>query len=384
MTPKPHPWPAIASATVLSLLLVACASPGPPRPPSLNLSETVTDLTAQRSGDTVHFHWTTRSDTTDGIDVKGPMTAELCREMGIPTAPAHTSGPNSKQSSPTCTPLPRVPVKAGPSEATDTLPPNLATGPATLIAYRVRIFNSANRAANPSDPTYVAAGSPPPPILQLRANPSRAGATVQWQREPTSNDWIELDRKLISNNQPKKPANTAAPTNNLLAAHPTPPTEVRLQTPKDSPDPGGTLDHTVVKTQTYTYEAQRVRAVTLEGHALELRGALSPAVTVLIADIFPPQPPTGLAAVPGEAAGNLDLSWQPVPDADLAGYLVYRRAANATTFQRLTPKPLVGPAFTDATATPGQHYIYRVTAIDTTGNESQPSNEAEETATPNP
>ena len=48
----------------------------------------------------------------------------------------------------------------------------------------------------------------------------------------------------------------------------------------------------------------------------------------MIADTFPPQPPTGLDAVPGEAAKSgsqtvtIDLSWEPVPDADLAGYTI--------------------------------------------------------------
>ena len=377
---------AIGSANLLLPLLVACASPGPPRPPSLNLAALVTDLTAERVGNDVYLHWTTPSSTTDGIDVKGQFTAELCRE-------ADPSRPH-----PTCAPITRLSAKPGnPSQVTDRLPEALTTGPASLIAYRVQILNESNRAAGLSRPTFAAAGAAPPPVDNLRGTASRNGATLEWLPQPTSTAWIELDRILLPTfSQTTKPSAPPTPRNPLNLA-PDLPTEVHLQTPKDSPDTGGTLDRTAKKTETYTYQAQRIRPVTLEGHALELRSALSPIITIHIADTFPPQPPTGLAAVPGEPTGShtapgaalvslvsIDLSWEPVPDTDLAGYLVYRRSAAQTNFQKLTSKPVIGPAYTDSTATAGQHYIYRVTAIDTTGNESQPSNEAEETATPNP
>src|SRR5277367_6498851 len=76
-----------AAAAVLAISGAAgCASPGPPQPPSLKLPEMVKDLTAQRVGDVVRLHWTTPSTTTDNIDIKGPMTADVCR-MAVSSAP---------------------------------------------------------------------------------------------------------------------------------------------------------------------------------------------------------------------------------------------------------------------------------------------------------
>ncbi|WP_263367203.1 fibronectin type III domain-containing protein [Edaphobacter bradus] len=357
---------AIGPATLLLPFLAACASPGPPRPPSLNLARTVTDLAAERVGDEVNLRWTTPSNTTDGLGVKGPLTAQICRETA-PTRPH-----------PICTPVTRLHVKPGPSQATDALPAALTSDPETLIAYQVQIFNANDRAAGPSHPAYAAAGAAPAPVEGLRAEPSREGATIEWQPQPASASWVELERTLppafSKTGTPAKPAAPKSP----LRLSPDEPASLRLQTPKDVSDRGGTLDRTARKTETYSYRAQRVRSVTFEGHTVELRSAPSGAVTVRIADTFPPQQPAGLAAVPGEAAGSIDLSWQPLPDTDLAGYLVYRRAAAG--WQKLTASPVVGPAFTDSTATGGQAYTYRVTAIDTTGNESQPSHEVEETA----
>ncbi len=357
----------MASASLLCPLLTACASPGPPRPPSLKLPATVTDLAAERVGDTVRLHWTTPSRTTDGLDLKGQLTAELCREIR-PTQPH-----------PVCSSLTRLPVKPGPSEAGDPLPAQLATGPATLIAYRIQIFNSADRSAGASHPVFAAAGAAPAPVTRLRGTPNRNGATIEWQPQPTPGDWVELDRTLLpALSQTATPAAPAAGKNPLPLA-PGLPTEVRLQTAKDTLDPGGTLDRTAKKTETYTYRAQRVRAITLEGHALELRSPASPTITLHIADTFPPAAPTGLDAAPGDKPGTIDLSWEPVADTDLAGYNIYRRTADSG-WQKLTSTPIFNPAYTDTTTTPGQHYTYRITALDTTGNESPPSNDAEETA----
>src|ERR1700712_4318503 len=110
--PRPRRWlPAIAAAPLI-LLAAGCASPGPPQPPSLNLSEVVKDLTAERIGDVVHLHWTTPEMSTDHLEVKGAMTAEICRITV--TTPASQK--------PACVPIPRLPVQPGSSQAAETLP----------------------------------------------------------------------------------------------------------------------------------------------------------------------------------------------------------------------------------------------------------------------
>jgi fibronectin type 3 domain-containing protein len=68
----------------------------------------------------------------------------------------------------------------------------------------------------------------------------------------------------------------------------------------------------------------------------------------------------------------------------LAGYFVYRqevdaKGAVAGTATRLNLTPVVGPAYRDQTAVAGRRYAYRVTAVDTAGNESAPSADVQET-----
>jgi len=134
---KPRLTVLIVAATVASLV-AGCASPGPPRPPSLHLSDIPTDLTAQRVGDSVLLHWTTPSRTTDGFNVPAPLIAEICRETAaVPPA----SNPSAK---PTCTTVARVAVTPGPSSGADLLPAALTTDPATVLTYRVRILGGAS------------------------------------------------------------------------------------------------------------------------------------------------------------------------------------------------------------------------------------------------
>jgi hypothetical protein len=377
---------------------VGCASPGPPKPPSLNLPEVVKDLTADRVGDTVHLQWTTPETTTDHLPVKDAMTAEICR-ITVATHPPQ----------PSCTRVAKLAVQPGLTHAEDALPPNLSADPPALLAYRVQIFNVNGHSAGLSPEAFAAAGTAPPAVQQLRAVAARDGAMLEWQPANTTAP-VELDRLpvgpdgvVIEPPQRKEAAKSSKPALKKPAAiHPKPapasppkplqlaapvPIEVKLRTPIGSADSGGTIDTTAQMDATYRYTAQRVRTVSLGGHTLELRSAVSPPVTLTIRDTFPPGVPSGLEAVPGGATAadrSIDLSWTPDTDADLAGYFVYRQEVDPKgqvtgTVTRLNITPVVGPAYRDQTVLAGHRYAYRVTAVDTAGNESVPSADVQET-----
>lgn len=382
-----------AAAALLLALAAGCASPGPPQPPSLNLPEIVKDLTAERIGDEVRLHWTTPEMTTDRIAVKGAMTAEICRIT--PTAP-------------TCTPVKRLSIQPGQSQTTDTLPPSLTVDPPSLLTYRVQILNTHDHSAGLSPEAFAPSGIAPPPVQQLRATPTRDGALLEWQPQNTSAQ-VELDRLPLTpdgaviepaarskspsktsnpvTQKPTAPRKTSSSSPKPLQMKPSTPTEVKLRTPARPTDAGGVIDHTAQRSASYRYTAQRVLPVSLAGHALELRSPISQPVTVMMRDIFPPQTPTGLEAVPGGATAanhSIDLSWTPNPEGDLAGYFVYRqeidsKGAAAGTATRLNQTPVAGPAYRDQTAMAGHRYAYRVSAVDTAGNESAPGDAVQET-----
>ncbi|MBN1640470.1 MAG: alpha-amylase [Anaerolineae bacterium] len=90
-------------------------------------------------------------------------------------------------------------------------------------------------------------------------------------------------------------------------------------------------------------------------------------------DLTPPPAPSGLSADAGD--GRVALSWEPVAGA--AGYWVYRSPVSGGGYLRLTGTPVLDAAFLDENAVNGQISYYVVTAVDSCGNESERSNEAQ-------
>jgi hypothetical protein len=365
----------VAAAAALAGFAVSCASPGSPRPPSLHLARVVTDLTAERIGNRVRLRWTTPDHTTDDLPVPAPLTAEICRETSVPPSRKSPDGI-------ACNVVVQTQVKPGASEASETLPAPLLADPVTTLRYRVRLLNPDGRSAGESMAVLAPSGAVPAPVLGLRATASRQGAILEWTPigAPAV---VELERRLAVSAQPEKPTSSKGAVG---LAGDEQPVEVHLlsgdpQKSGTTQDPGGTLDRTAQRGDGYLYRAQRLRTVTVGGQTMELRSELSAPAALQVTDTFPPSAPTGLASVPSTSNGKaaIDLSWQPDADLDLAGYNIYRKAASGS-FVRVNTAPIKSPAYTDATVTPATSYVYRITAVDASGNESPPSAEITETA----
>lgn len=98
-----------------------------------------------------------------------------------------------------------------------------------------------------------------------------------------------------------------------------------------------------------------------------------PMVLVEYADLTPPQVPAGLAAVVDGT--EVTLSWQPVPDEDLAEYRVYRGGAQVNT------DPVTTTGYVDiapwANGDLARIHEYRISAVDESDNESAQSGSVE-------
>jgi len=359
-------WPVFSLAIFVTFAAFGCASPGVPRPPSLNLPQPVRDLTAARIGDAVELHFTVPSRSTDKLPLRGAnLTAVFCREI------EHQA----------CVPLPSSRTSIAINSLadqesmfswTDTLPADLTLGRPRVLGYRVALSNTAGRSAGDSAPAFTAAGSAPSAVEGLRADGSRLGVVLRWIGAPAGSGDVILRREDLAPAPPK--ASTHGKSRSDPAAI------VYLMAPSSSAASESLLDSNALPDKAYRYTAVRRLTVQLGGRSAELRSAPSARVEVTLRAIYPPLTPTGLTAaafVSREFA--VDLVWQPVDEigliAPLAGYNLYREtldpAGQPTAARtRLNPSPLTLPAFHDGTAVQNSRYRYSVSAVDVKGNES--------------
>ena len=91
-------------------------------------------------------------------------------------------------------------------------------------------------------------------------------------------------------------------------------------------------------------------------------------IEILTEDTFSPDPPKGLISVAGQDV--LSITWDANTEGDLDGYKVWRREEGSAEVHLLTPDLIKENAYNDKSAKKGTTYVYFVTALDKSGNES--------------
>lgn len=117
-----------------------------------------------------------------------------------------------------------------------------------------------------------------------------------------------------------------------------------------------------------------VRSVSLGTGGAQIESLNSNTVTVTPRDVFKPSAPTSLSIA--AAPNRLSLFFPANPERDVAGYNVYRTldpSLPKERWTRLTQTLLTRTTFQDETVESGKKYFYYLTAVDTSGNESAPS-----------
>jgi hypothetical protein len=354
----------LAWAGVLCLVLVnlsGCGAPGAPQPPSLKLPERVTDLTAVRTGNSVTLHWTMPKKTTDHLMIKGQVRVAICRR--------ETTGACEQAGEVSFAPQAAAEFQEG-------LPAALHAGQPRQLAYFVELKSPKGRSAGLSNAAAVLAGSAPAAVAVLTAEVRADGVALHW--EGGGPGAVRLHRRLLTPPAPEK-----KPVRGPMQPEAEPVLRDLFVEAPATGQKSGALDQTAHFGESYEYTAQRVERVTVNGadgqKSLELAGEISAPIRVDVVDTFPPAVPQGLVAVLVPEEKTVDLSWQPDTEEDLAGYIVYRSESGGDWKRISEPKPLIGPAYRDATVEVGHSYRYAVSAIDLTGHESKRSEEAEAT-----
>ncbi|MGB6190910.1 MAG: hypothetical protein WBF42_00455, partial [Terracidiphilus sp.] len=255
--------PAALLAAVLVVTLAGCGTPGAPQPPTLNLPEPVTNLTAVRAGDQVSLNWTTPPKNTDKLVMKNDVSVWICR----------------KEAMGTCEDVGRGNLLLAPGSAgsfIETLPQSLAAGAPRTLTYYVELKNRNGKSAGSSNGAMALAGASPDPLIGFGAEVRKAGVVLHWTPD-SEQAAVRLRRRLLT--PPAKPRKEGP-----LAA-PAEPLEENLLV-EDGSQGGKALDKDVRFGESYEYRAQRVTRVAADGKMLELDGALSPPVQVEVRDVF--------------------------------------------------------------------------------------------------
>ena len=109
-----------------------------------------------------------------------------------------------------------------------------------------------------------------------------------------------------------------------------------------------------------TVNYYKILAITKEG-----KESASFPYLMQLQDSIPPSPPTALNGTI-DSTGRVSLRWQPSPEADVAGYRIYRSNFATKEYVQLTVDPVAAPAFTDQLNIKllTKHMYYKVVAID--------------------
>ncbi len=206
------------------------------------------------------------------------------------------------------------------------------------------IVRAVDTHANVSDPSSVASEIidtiPPAPPTGLAATPGDTTVALSWSPSP------EADLAGYNAYYRASGATTWIKSNATLL---------------------GTTTHSVTGlTNGLAYEFS-VTALDTEPN----ESAHSAAVSATPVDSTGPAIPSGLAATAGNR--SVALAWTANSEADLAGYNVYRSDAVAGTYIQINTSLLASPAYSDTGLTNGTPYFYKVTAVDTSSNESAQS-----------
>lgn len=126
------------------------------------------------------------------------------------------------------------------------------------------------------------------------------------------------------------------------------------------------MDGGLTNGKTYAYEVRQVRASAPNAEGEGVKISATPQ------DKTPPAPPI---LVKAQKRGNtIEITWQANTEKDLAGYNVYRIVGSKPA--RLNASPVKEIKYTDTGAPDHRFIAYHVTAVDTAGNESGPSQES--------
>lgn len=354
---------AIFSLLSSLLFFTACGKLGDPLPPLPRAPLTVNELSVVQQGSRLILSFPLtrppRSATLQRVDI--------FRLIEPASAPPGMTQETFAERASVIASIPGEQVPVGSSTITQADPLDLTPQIRGLrYRYAVRLYNKDGRAADFSNYALLT------PLTDLAAPPT--GLTTQLTQTEIVLTWTPP----AANETGTRPANIAGYNlyrksgDNLVKLNAQPLPEPRL------------VDRAFQFGATYAYEVRALSFTPGNANLNEaIEGNASAPLIFTPRDTFPPGAPTSLTIASINA--QVSLFWPSNPEADLAGYNLYRAEAENTPpaqWVKLNARLHTPTTFRDDRVQVGKTYFYQVTAVDTAGNESARSETKSETVNP--
>jgi fibronectin type 3 domain-containing protein len=365
--PQPHRQP-IARQLLLLIAVAAlslaptCGKRKPPLPPIERIPQRTELLSGAQRGNQVILSWPAPRRNAGEGSVQSIRRIDVYRVAEKPNAPLSMTEEEFAARATIVGSVPYSDVRtAGDNLAyIDTL--ELAGVPARL-RYAVRFVNAAGQSAAFSNFLLIEpAAKVAEPPTGVRKDESETAITINWEAPQTNIDGstpVNLLGYNVYRATASQPEVSQKPINQELIA------TTKYQ------------DRTFKFGQRYTYV---VRTVSLGTEGKPVESLNSNSVEAAPRDIYPPSAPGQIS--PAASPGRISLFWPANPEADVAGYTIYRSTdpnLPQGRWTKLTPTLYTRTTFTDENVEAGKTYYYYLTATDLSGNTSPPSEVVSET-----
>jgi len=259
------------------LLLLACATIGPPKPPSLDLPKPPSDLRATRQGDKVTLTWTVPTTTTARQTDRSLGPTRICRSVEPKFEQCGT--PVGEAARPARTTI----AQKTTGTFTDVLPGDLQSeNSSAFITYVVEVLNADGRGDGLSNQVRVPSVKALPPPKDFTAQVTGQGVVLSWTgvSPSTPRPVFRFVYRVYRRTE-------GSPQQVLVG-----------EVPAGSDQALTLTDSSIEWEKTFEYHAETVTIISSAGQPeAQVEGDDSPEVKVFADDVFPPAVPSGLQAV---------------------------------------------------------------------------------------
>jgi predicted phage tail protein len=345
------------------LVFVNCGKRRPPLPPIERVPQRTELLSGVQRGNQVVLNWPAPRRNASDTSVQSIRRIDVYRLAEKPRAPLALTAEEFATRSTLIGSVTYDEIKKATDFLTYTDTLELAGEP-TRLRYAVRYVNAAGQRAGFSNYLLLEPAARialPPVVIATGKEVSEDVVTISWQ-PPTAN----IDGST--------PVNLLGYNIYRISA-----TDDQLVQPINDSLISGTQyqDRNFKPGETYHYV---VRSVSLGTEGAQVESLNSNAISVSPRDIFPPSAPASITVA--AAPGRLSIFFPANPEADIAGYNIYRSTdpdLPKTQWNKLNAELLSRTTFQDEKVESGKRYYYYLTAVDKSGNTSPISEVVSET-----